>query len=166
MANPLTSEETKNPTNKETIKSKHKNLVILAREMEKTLGTEKAHKIVKDAFFNDMYQSVTEEMKELGPVECFADFVRIEKDDNETPGITSNVNISYVNETDTELGLQVTKCLDAEVFKELESVDLGYLIVCNPDHAYATACNPRVKLRRSKTLMQGDPYCNHTWYWE
>lgn len=162
----MTSGKTKNLTYKEYIKTKYKNLIILAREMEKALGTEKSHEIIKDAFYKDMFHSVTEEISDQEPVECFADFVRIEKEDNEGPDVNNTVILSYVNQTDKELGLHVTKCLDAEVFKELGAVDLGYLIVCNPDHAYAKACNPRVKLRRSKTLMQGDPYCNHTWYWE
>jgi hypothetical protein len=166
VTNPLTSGKTKNLTYKEYIKTKYKNLIILAHEMEKTLGTEKTHSIIKEAFYQEMYKSVTEEMKELGPVEKFTDFIRIEKEDNERPSVTSTVTIAYERETDTELELHVTKCLEAEVFRELEAADLGYLIVCNPDHAYAKACNPRVKLRRSKTLMRGDPYCNHIWYWE
>lgn len=166
MANPLTGKMAESLTYKEYIETKYKNLVILARETEKTLGAEKAHEIIKDAFYNEMYRSVKEEMKELGPVECFKDFVRIEKDDNTGSGVMDTVNLAYVKETDTELGLRVTWCLEAEVFKEMGASDIGYLVVCNPDHAYAKACSPRVKLRRTKTLMQGDQYCNHTWYWE
>jgi hypothetical protein len=28
-------------------------------------------------------------------------------------------------------------------------------MVCNPDHVYAQANHPRIKLRRSETLMEG-----------
>jgi hypothetical protein len=58
------------------------------------------------------------------------------------------------------------RALHAEAFKELDAEDIGYLVACNPDHAYAKACNPRVKLRRTKTLMQGDEHCDHVWYWD
>jgi hypothetical protein len=162
----LTSEATIKLTYKEYVKTKYEKLVILAREMEKTLGTEKTHEIIKEAFYNNMYEIVLEEMKEQEPVECFMDFVRIEKEDNESPGVMNTVDISYVKETETELGLHVTRCLEAEVFNEMDAADIGYLIVCNPDHAYAEACNPRVKLKHTKTLMQGDQCCNHTWYWK
>ena len=166
MDNTLTGSNSITLTYEEYIKTKYKNLVILAREVEKTLGTEKTHKIIKDAFYKKMYNSVREEMKEQGPVECFMDFVRIEKEDNMGPGVMNTVDLSYDNETKTELGLHITRCLEAEVFNEMDAADIGYLVVCNPDHAYAKACNPSVKLRRTKTLMQGDQYCNHTWYWE
>lgn len=38
-------------------------------------------------------------------------------------------------------------------------------MVCKTDHAYAQASHPRIKLRRSKTLMEGHEHCDHTWYW-
>ena len=86
--------------------------------------------------------------------------------ENETPHFRNIVTLSYPNETSTELSLHVTECLYSDAFKELEAEDLGYIMVCNPDHAYAQTCNPRIKLRRTKTLMQGDSHCNHIWYWE
>jgi len=52
------------------------------------------------------------------------------------------------------------------VFKEMKATDLGYVLNCQPDFAYAKACHPNVKLKRTKTLMQGDNYCDHTFYWE
>jgi hypothetical protein len=134
--------------------------------MEKTIGIERAHKLVEKAFYDDMFKWVTEDLEELGPVNEFADFVKIEKEENESIGVRSKVTIKYVEDTRSELGLRVSECLDAEVFKELEAEDIGYLVACNPDHAYAKACNPCVKLRRTKTLMQGDDYCDHVWYWD
>jgi hypothetical protein len=110
-----------------------------------------------------MYNSVVEEMKEQGPIKSFSDFIWIEKEDNES---ARAVDLSYVEETDTELGLHITKCLEAEVFNEMDAADIGYLVVCNPDQAYAKACNPRIKLRLTLKLMQGNQYCNHKWYWK
>ena len=153
-------------TYKEYLKDKYTNLVLLVREMEKTIGKTKAHLIVEKTFYKDMYDSVTKELIELGPVNEFADFVRIEKEENESTDIRNTVTIKTVTDTENMLGLHITECLDAEVFKELGAEDIGYLVACNPDHAYAKACNPRVKLRRTKTLMQGDEHCDHVWYWD
>jgi hypothetical protein len=163
MSKSTLNQDKKTLTYKEYLKNKYTNLVLLVKEMEKTIGKTKAHQIVEKTFYNDMYDSVTEE---LGPVNVFSDFVRIEKEDNESIDFINTVAIKYVIDTDSELGLHVSECLVAEVFKELGAEDVGYLVVCNPDHAYAQACSPCVKLRRSKTLMQGDEYCDHEWYWE
>ncbi len=153
-------------TYKEYITAKYRSLVLLVREMEQTIGKVKSHGIVEKTFNDRMFNLVREELKELGPVNEFADFVMIEKEENESIEVRNKVTIRYVKDTELELGMQVTECLDAEVFKELEAEDIGYLVVCNPDHAYARTCNPCVKLRRNKTLMQGDDYCDHLWYWD
>ena len=153
-------------TYKEYITAKYRSLVLLVREMEQTIGKVRSQEIVEKTFNDRMYNLVREELKELGPVNEFADFVMIEKEENESIEVRNKVTIRYVKDTELELGMHVTECLDAEVFKELEAEDIGYLVVCNPDHAYAKTCNPCVKLRRNKTLMQGDDFCDHLWYWD
>jgi len=40
--------------------------------MEKILGKDRAHKIIRDAFYNDMTDMVKEELEEKGPVNKFA----------------------------------------------------------------------------------------------
>ena len=139
--------------------------MVLARQMEKTIGKDRAHEIIKDVFYNDMTGMVKEELEEQGPVKKFADFVRLEKDENQQPNFRNIVELTYPHESETELSLNVSRCLYAEVFKEMGAAELWYLMVCNPDHAYAQASHPRIKLRRSKTLMEGHSCCNHVWYW-
>lgn len=166
MSESIINRDKKTLTYREYLKEKHSNMVLLVREMEKTIGKTMAHEIVEKTFYNDMFDSVTAELEELGPVNEFADFVRIEKEDNESIEFRNTVTNKYVIDSDSELGLHVSECLDAEVFKELGAEDIGYLVVCNPDHAYAKACSPCVKLRRTKTLMQGDEFCDHVWFWD
>lgn len=166
MSESIINRDKKTLTNKEYLTEKYRPLVLLVRGMEKSIGKAKAHEIVEKTFYDDMFNWVTEELEELGPVNEFADFVRIEKEDNESIEIRNRVTNRYMKDTESELGLHVTECLDSEVFKELEAEDIGYFVVFNPDHAYARACNPCVKLRRNKTLMQGDDYCDHLWYWD
>jgi hypothetical protein len=160
------NQDKKELTYTEYVRSRISNTVVLAREMENALGKEQAHEIIRNAFHKDMEEGVKEDLKDIGPVKTFADFVRIEKEDNESPDFKKILALTYPHESPTELSLHVTKCLHAEAFKELNAEELGYLIVCNPDHAYAQACHPNIKLKRSKTLMQGDSFCNHTWYWD
>ncbi|UCD45786.1 MAG: L-2-amino-thiazoline-4-carboxylic acid hydrolase [Candidatus Bathyarchaeota archaeon] len=43
--------------------------------------------------------------------------------------------------------------------------DIGYLWNCKPDFALVQAMNPKLKMRRTKTLVRGDDCCDfiHTW---
>ena len=166
MSESIINRDKKTLTYKESLIEKYRPLVLLVREMEKTIGKEKAHEIVEKTFYNDILNSFTEELEEVGPINEFIDFKRMEKEDNESIRVRNKVTIRYVKDTESELGLHVTECLDAEVFKELEAEDIGYFVVCNPDYAYARACNTCIKLMRNKTLMQGDEYCDHLWYWD
>ena len=164
--NSLANHDKKELSYKEYIRSRFTNTVVLAREMINALGKEQAHEIISNAFYKDMEEMVKKELQELGPVKSFKDFIKMEKEENESPEFRNIVSLTYPHESMTKLSLHITGCLYAEVFKELEAEELGYLMVCNPDHAYAQTCHPQIKLRRSKTLMQGDSYCDHTWYWE
>ena len=149
---------------REYIKARYENAVVLARELEKNLGKERAHEIIRDAFYNDMTKMVKAELV-LNPVNEFSDFVRMEKDENEQPSLRNIFELTYPHESENELSLNVTRCLYAEVFKELDATELSYMMVCNPDHAYAQASHPRIKLRRFMTLMKGHDCCDHTWFW-
>ena len=59
--------------------------------------------------------------------------------------------------------VRVTECLWATTFRDADAAELGYSWVCHPDFAMATAFNPRLRLTRDTTLMQGDRCCNHRW---
>jgi hypothetical protein len=71
-----------------------------------------------------------------------------------------------VEDTDRAIETKVTECLWAKTYREAKAADLGYILCCYPDFPSATAFNPKLKLIRTKTLMQGDDYCNHRWVWE
>ena len=42
--------------------------------------------------------------------------------------------------------------------------DLMYQHTCSVDECIATTFNPQIGFRRTKTLMQGDEYCDHFYY--
>ena len=138
-------------------------MVCLAEELERVLGRKKALEIMGKA--RDRY-IVEMTKKEHGLISSFEDFKASEKAENASPYFSHTITFTYPEETSNKLTLHVTECLWAKVFKEMNATDLGYVLHCQPDFAYAQACNPHIKLRRTKTLMQGDSYCDHTFYWE
>ena len=70
-----------------------------------------------------------------------------------------------VVDTDKVFELKVTECLTSEIFLDADAGDIGYAYVCFGDYAWAEGFNPKIKMVRDKTLMQGHAYCNHRYMW-
>jgi len=68
--------------------------------------------------------------------------------------------------TEKVVELKYTECICATIFREENASDIGYSAICHGDFAIAQAFNPKIKLIRTKTLMQGNDCCNHRYIWE
>ena len=69
-------------------------------------------------------------------------------------------------ESNTVIASRVTECLYAKTFRDAGAADIGYAWSCHGDFAWAQAYNPKLRLIRDKTLMNGDEYCNFRRVWE
>ncbi len=76
------------------------------------------------------------------------------------------LTFEIVEDSDTALEVKITECLWAKTFREMEASDIGYAGICHGDFAYAEGYNPKLRMERTKTLMQGDDHCDHRWLWE
>jgi L-2-amino-thiazoline-4-carboxylic acid hydrolase len=76
------------------------------------------------------------------------------------------LTFEIVEDSPQAFEVKVTECLWAKTFQEIGAADIGHLLICHPDYAYCQGFNPKITMRRSRTLMQGDNYCNHRWVWE
>ena len=64
-------------------------------------------------------------------------------------------------ETDEkEAALNITRCRYAEMYKEHGLEELGYLLSCGRDFALIEGYNPKIKLTRTKTIMEGADHCD------
>lgn len=65
-----------------------------------------------------------------------------------------------------EDGIQMwcTKCPVYDLAKELNATDWMYHHTCCADPFIAEGFNPKIGFKRTKTLMQGDEYCDHFYY--
>ena len=41
-----------------------------------------------------------------------------------------------------------------------------YLYMCLSDYSIIEGYNPDIGFKRSKTIMQGDDYCDHCYFWK
>jgi len=71
-----------------------------------------------------------------------------------------------VKQTENEFEVKFTECLLAITFREANASDIGYASSCYQDYAFSTSYNPKLKLIRDKTLMQGEDFCYFRWIWE
>jgi hypothetical protein len=71
-----------------------------------------------------------------------------------------------IEHTSKSYELKVTECLWAQTFREANAGDIGFASICYGDEAMATAFDQRLKLIRTRTLMQGDDCCPCRWVWE
>lgn len=75
------------------------------------------------------------------------------------------LTFDIIHDTDKAFEIKVTECLPAETYRSQNAADIGYAAICWGDYAWAQGFNPKIKLVRDKTLMQGDAFCNHRYIW-
>ena len=126
----------------------------------------------EDAFGKEKVKEVLIEWsersgRETAPkeIESFEGFQEFWKTTLSSENWNKILTCSFPKETGTRLECAYTECLYAQTMKEMNAQDLGYILFCHPDFVIAEAINPRLKLERTKTLMQGDEYCDHAYSW-
>ena len=73
------------------------------------------------------------------------------------------LTFEIVEDAESAFEVKVTECLWAQTFRESDAADIGYASVCHPDFALCQAFNPKIRMERTTTLMQGHDCCNHRW---
>jgi hypothetical protein len=81
----------------------------------------------------------------------------------EFEGVSEVIEYEIVERSPTFMKVKVTKCWWADLYQRLGAEDIGYELVCGMDFDWAPYLNPNLKFTRTKTLMQGDDYCDHTY---
>jgi hypothetical protein len=83
------------------------------------------------------------------------------------PRYASVLTHEVVEDTENAFGLRVTECVWASVFREAGlGGDVGHAAVCNMDYYWPPAFNPKFRMERDRTLMQGHDHCNHRYLQE
>lgn len=77
------------------------------------------------------------------------------------PFTANTWTMEIVQDSDKVFEMRFSECLWAKTFKEANAADLGFKLICSADYVTAEAFNPKIKLIRDKTLMQGHDCCNH-----
>jgi L-2-amino-thiazoline-4-carboxylic acid hydrolase len=70
------------------------------------------------------------------------------------------LTIEPLKATETEFNFNVTRCRYAETYRAMGLGAIGHLLSCNRDAAFCIGYDPRIKLERTQTLMQGASHCD------
>lgn len=69
------------------------------------------------------------------------------------------LEIEVLKQTQTKLDFDVKRCRYAEMYRALGALELGSVFSCNRDFAMVEGFNPRAKLTREQTILEGAPCC-------
>ena len=140
-------------------------LIELVREMEKELGKERAHQIL-DKMSLRMILKMADDYREHRKVTKFEDYSKATRENFSDPFWSNTLTVEVLEDTPSKLSVMITGCLWAKSMRELGAEDIGYILNCKHDPEMCQRIHPKLRLRKTKTLMEGDDYCDYTWYWD
>jgi L-2-amino-thiazoline-4-carboxylic acid hydrolase len=70
------------------------------------------------------------------------------------------LEIEVKEQTDTTFTFNVVRCRYAETYKAMGLGEIGHLLSCNRDGAFCEGYDPKLKLERTQTIMQGASHCD------
>ena len=69
------------------------------------------------------------------------------------------LEIEVLAETDDRLDFDVVRCRYSEMYREMGLGDIGHLLSCQRDGTFCEGYDPRIKMERAQTIMQGADRC-------
>jgi len=132
------------------------------RYLAAEIGEERLLETLKKGASEHSAEAVQSAVQRI-PKRDFATFTAMFKNN---PGLKEAITFTIVEDTDKAFEMEVTECLWAKTFLEAEAGDLGFAGICFADYATAQAFNPKIRMIRDKTLMQGHDCCNHRYVTE
>ena len=77
-----------------------------------------------------------------------------------------SLEIEVKEQSDTTFTFNVVRCQYAETYKAMGMGEIGHLLSCNRDGAFCEGYDPKLKLERTQTIMQGASHCNFKYTYE
>jgi len=128
------------------------------RGLEQEIGRKKLHEMMKRIIDQNTRQQMAEFAKKAGK----NDLATFTQDFRKPNRFWQNVlTFQIIEDTPQAVEARVSECLWAKTFRDANAGDLGYILSCYADFASAEGFNPKMRMIRTKTLMQGDDCCNH-----
>lgn len=119
-------------------------------------GPEVAKKTIAESVRRSAIEQAERFSKEQGGEKTLQSFVDLmplwTKDDA--------LEIQIVHRDANAFDFNVTRCRYSEMYKAMGLGDIGHLISCQRDGAFCDGYDPKLKLTRTQTIMQGASHCD------
>jgi hypothetical protein len=125
------------------------------------LGIEKVRETLSEANINASRKFGCELADKIGSA-TIADLIRELK----SWGTGGALEEEVLEQTENTFFFNVTRCRYAEAYEKLGVKDLGVALSCCRDFGFIQGFNPRIKLVRTKTIMEGADICDFRYYLE
>jgi len=132
--------------------------ITIWRGLEGEIGREKLHEMMKRVIDLAARQQKAEFPKKAGKNDLATYTRNFRKPDSFWQNV---LTFQVIEDTPQAFEVKVTECLWAKTYRDFNAGDLGYILSCYADFASAEAFNPKMRMIRTKTLMQGDDCCNN-----
>jgi len=136
--------------------SRYGELIGVLKALEEELGKEKLIAVLKKNTSKKWLKRGQEQAKEIGE-NSLAAYVKQFR----PPSYQNMLTHEIVEDTDTVFQIKVTECIWAKTFIDAGMEEYGYAHICYGDYSWPKGFNPKIKMERDKTLMQGNDCCNH-----
>jgi hypothetical protein len=138
----------------------YQGFIPLMKGLSEELGKDKFEALLKKVASRTAAEQARQQAAKLGKNDLAAFLAPLKSKD---PLWQHVLTFAFVEDTGKAVEVRVTECLWAKTFREAGAADIGYAAICHPDFATAPAFNPKMRMTRTQTLMQGHDCCNHRW---
>jgi len=126
------------------------------REMAAEIGEEKAASILDAAIRKAaIAEGQAFARKAPGGVTSMADFIKL----YELWTADGALQMEVLEATDEKFNFNITRCRYAETYREMGLAKIGHLMSCNRDGTFCQGYDPKIRLERKQTIMEGAPCC-------
>ena len=131
-------------------------VVALIRGYEEALGTKRAREIAAQVIREDAVAAGRAMAQRFGgnSMSHLEQIVRL------VWAADSAMEIEFLKQNETSLFFDVTHCGYAEAYRRVGVAEYGVCLSCSRDEPFTEGFNPRLRLRRTRTIMEGSDHCD------
>jgi imidazole glycerol phosphate synthase subunit HisF len=125
-------------------------------------GTEVAKRTIAEAVRKSAMEQAAEMAARVGGQTSLKTF--IDRQESWTRG--GALERDVIEEGGTRYRFNVTRCKYAEMYRDMGLGEIGHLLSCQRDGTFCEGYDPRIKLKRTQTIMQGASHCDFDYTFE
>ena len=125
-------------------------------------GVEAAQRTIAEAVRKSAMEQAAEMAARVGGKTSLQTFI----DSQELWTLGGALKRDVIEESDTRYRFNVTRCKYAEMYRAMGLGEIGHLLSCQRDATFCEGYDPRIKLQRTQTIMQGASHCDFDYTFE